>query len=253
MGEGEHRVVLHLAAQTLVPVARRNPASTWATNVAGTAALLEACRRSPRVGAVVVASSDKVYGDQSTTLGEDAPLLATCPYSSSKVAVEALCRSYAATWELPVALTRCANFFGGGDLNWSRLVPGTLRAVLHGGAPEIRSDGRAVRDWLFVDDGAAATLRLAGALLADRRLAGRAYNFSMERPLSVLAMVQALQGAAGSDRPARVLDQAAGELQHQALRCDRARLELGWSAAHSLPEALAQTVAWYRAALGGPA
>ena len=253
LGEQEISVVVHLAAQTLVQPARRNPGSTWATNVGGTAAVLEACRRSPTVQAVTVASSDKVYGDQADTLDETAPLLATDPYGASKVAAEAVARSYAATWGLPVGLTRCANFFGGGDRNWSRLVPGTARSALRGEVPVVRSDGRAVRDWIYVEDGARGTLAVAAALLADPSLRGRAWNLSMEQPRGVLDVVRAVLSAAGRPDAVRVLDQAPGELPHQALRCDRARVELGFEAAVSWDDALERTLAWYRAHLGEPA
>jgi CDP-glucose 4,6-dehydratase len=253
MGEQEVTVVVHLAAQTLVQTAQRNPSSTWATNVGGTAAVLEACRRSPTVAAVTVASSDKVYGDQADTLAESAPLLATDPYGASKVAAEAVARSYAATWGLPVGITRCANFFGGGDRNWSRLVPGTARAAVRGEVPVVRSDGRAVRDWIYVEDGAAGTLAVAAALLADPSLRGRAWNLSMEQPRTVLAVVQAVLRAAGRPDAVRVLNQAPGELPHQALRCDRARAELGFRPSVSWDAALARALAWYRLHLGGAA
>ncbi len=252
MGEREITVVIHLAAQTLVQVAARNPASTWATNLGGTAAVLEACRRSPRVDAVVVASSDKVYGRQDAVLTEEAPLLATAPYGASKVATEHLVRSYAATWGLPVGLTRCANFFGPGDLNWSRLVPATARAALRGEPPVLRSDGTAVRDWLYVRDGAAGTLAVAEALLRRPELRGQAWNLSMEQPRTVRAVAQALLAVLGRPEDLTILGEAADELPHQALSCARARADLGFAASTSWDKALAETAAWYRAALERP-
>jgi CDP-glucose 4,6-dehydratase len=250
LGERETTVVVHLAAQTLVQVAARNPASTWATNLGGTAAVLEACRTRPRIEAVVVASSDKVYGRQDAVLTEDAPLLASAPYGASKVATELLVRSYAATWGLPAAMTRCANFFGPGDLNWSRLVPGTARAALRGEQPVLRSDGTAVRDWLYVRDGAAGTLAIAEALLARPELRGRAWNLSMEQPRTVHAVAQALLDVLGRPDALTILGQAKDELPHQALSCARARADLGFAAPTSWEAALAETAAWYEHTLG---
>lgn len=249
LGEREITVVVHLAAQTLVQVAARNPASTWSTNLGGTAAVLEACRRSPRVQAVVVASSDKVYGRQDGVLTEDAPLLAVAPYGASKVGVEHLARSYAATWGLPVALTRCANFFGPGDRNWSRLLPGTVRAALRGETPVLRSDGAAVRDWIYVQDGAAGTLALAQALLARPGLRGQAFNLSMEQPRTVKAVAEAILEATGRPRALHIRGEATDELPHQALDCARARATLGVVAPTGWDQALRETVAWYRASL----
>lgn len=249
LGERETTVVVHLAAQTLVQVAARNPGSTWATNVGGTAAVLEACRRSPRIEAVVVASSDKVYGRQDAVLTEDAPLLATAPYGASKVAAEHLVRSYAATWGLPVAMTRCANFFGPGDQNWSRLVPATARAALRGEPPVLRSDGTAVRDWLYVRDGAAGTLAVAEALLRRPELRGRAWNLSMEQPRTVKAVAESLLAVLGRPGDLTILGEAADELPHQALSCARAHADLGFAAPTAWEDALIETAAWYRATL----
>jgi len=158
LGEYEISTVIHLAAQTIVTIANRNPISTFETNVAGTWNLLEACRRSPRVAQVVVASSDKAYGDQEELpYNENAPLQGEHPYDVSKSCADLITHTYAVSYDLPVVVTRCGNFYGGGDLNWNRIIPGTIRAILRGQRPVIRSDGSYVRDYFYVEDGAAAT------------------------------------------------------------------------------------------------
>ena len=169
LGEYEVDTVLHLAAQTIVGIANRNPVSTFETNVAGTWAVMEACRRSPRVEQVVLASSDKAYGEQpQLPYREDTPLEGRHPYDVSKSCADLIATSYAATYDLPVVITRCGNFFGGGDLNWNRIVPGTIRSVIRGERPVIRSDGSLVRDYFYVEDGAAAYMQLAEWLAANR-------------------------------------------------------------------------------------
>ena len=251
LGEHEARTVIHLAAQTTVPVANRNPVSTFESNVAGTWALLEACRRSPQVGQVVVASSDKAYGEHARLpYDEDAPLLARHPYDVSKACADLVAQSYAATWGLPVAISRCGNFYGPGDLNWNRIVPGTLRSLLRGERPVVRSDGRFVRDYFYVEDGAAAYLLLAEALARDPGLRGRAYNFSNEQPLTVLELVARLQAVLGSALEPDVRNEASHEIRAQYLSAARARSELGWAPLFSLEQGLERTVAWYRALLG---
>lgn len=251
LGEHEARTVIHLAAQTTVPVANRNPVSTFESNVAGTWALLEACRRSPQVGQVVVASSDKAYGEHARLpYDEDAPLLARHPYDVSKACADLVAQSYAATWGLPVAISRCGNFFGPGDLNWNRIVPGTVRSLLRGERPVVRSDGRFVRDYFYVEDGAAAYLLLAEALARDPGLGGRAFNFSNEQPLTVLELVERLQAVLGSALEPDVRNEASHEIRAQYLSAARARSELGWAPLFSLEQGLERTVAWYRALLG---
>ncbi len=156
LGEYEIDTVLHLAAQTIVGIANRNPISTFEANIQGTWALLEACRRSPVVKQIVVASSDKAYGDQEELPYDEAtPLQGQHPYDVSKSCADLIAHAYAATYELPVTITRCGNFYGGGDLNWNRIVPGTIRSILRGQRPIIRSDGHYVRDYFYVEDGAA--------------------------------------------------------------------------------------------------
>jgi len=247
LGEYEIRTVFHLAAQTIVGTANRNPISTFRTNIDGTWTVLEACRRSPLVSEVVVASSDKAYGEQETLpYTEDTPLAGRHPYDASKSCADLIAQSYASTWGTPVAVTRCGNFFGGGDLNWNRIVPGTIRSLLSGERPVIRSDGSLIRDYLYVEDGAEAYLRTAEALAEQPNRAGRAYNFSLERPLSVLQLVELIQVAVGTNLPPIVLGEAAHEIPAQCLDSTRARNELGWRPRIGLEDGLARSVEWYR-------
>jgi CDP-glucose 4,6-dehydratase len=251
LGEYEITTVFHLAAQAIVGVANRNPVSTYQSNVSGTWALLEACRRSPTVRQVVVASSDKAYGEHAVLpYDEDAPLKPLHPYDVSKACADLIAQSYAATYSLPVVITRCGNFFGGGDLNWNRLVPGTIRSLLRGERPIVRSDGTFVRDYFYVEDGAAAYMLAAERLLADRSLGGRAFNFSYERPLSVLDMVARVAAAVGVEADPDIRNEASHEIPRQYLSAARARRDLGWTPAHTFEHALARTVDWYRRLLG---
>lgn len=250
LGEYEIETVLHLAAQTIVGIANRNPVSTLETNVAGTWTLLEACRRSPRVKQIVLASSDKAYGDQeSLPYDEETPLQGRHPYDVSKSCSDLIGQMYAVTYGLPVVVTRCGNFFGGGDLNWNRLVPGTIRSVLFGERPVIRSDGEYVRDYFYVEDGADAYMRLASALAANPGLAGSAFNFSNEAQVSVNELVRQILALMGSSLEPDVRNEATGEIRRQYLSAARAREVLGWSPRFTLEEGLRRTIAWYRARL----
>ena len=246
-GEYEIDTVFHLAGQTLVPVANRNPVSTFEANVQGTWAMLEACRRSPTVRQVVVASSDKAYGDHEESLPYDerTPLEGRHPYDVAKSCADLISQAYAATYELPVAVTRCGNFYGGGDLNWNRIVPGTIRSVLRGKRPIIRSDGRYVRDYFYVEDAAHAYIQLAEALTQRPELRGEAFNFSYEQPLSVLEIVTIILSLMNSDLRPEVLNEATHEIRRQCLSADKARRELGWQASLSLEEGLLATIQWY--------
>jgi len=247
LGEYEIVTVLHLAAQTIVPIANRNPVSTFETNIAGTWCLLEACRRTPTVKQIVLASSDKAYGD-STALPylETMPLDATHPYDVSKACADLVARSYARTWGLPVVITRCGNFFGGGDLNWNRLVPGTMRAILRGERPLIRSDGTPIRDYIYVEDAVSGCLLLAEQMAANPMLAGEAFNFSNESPITVRVLVDRILALMGSDLEPIVLNEATNEIPKQYLDAGKARRVLGWRAAFGIDEGLRRTGAWYR-------
>jgi CDP-glucose 4,6-dehydratase len=248
LGEYEVDTVLHLAAQTIVPIANRNPISTFETNVAGTWALLEACRRSPAVKQIVVASSDKAYGDQEhLPYDETMPLQGRHPYDVSKSAGDLIAQSYAATYDLPVLITRCGNFYGGGDLNWSRIVPGTIRSVLRGKRPVIRSDGQFVRDYFYVEDGAAAYTLSAERLAADRSLAGEAFNFSNEQPINVIEVTNLILKLMKSDLAPDIRNEATNEIRCQYLAAGKAREKLGWKPLFQMKEGLGLTIDWYRA------
>ena len=251
LGEYEIATVFHLAAQTIVQVANRNPASTFATNIGGTWALLEACRRSPTVKEVVLASSDKAYGEhERLPYDESAALQGRHPYDVSKSCADLLGQAYAATYRLPVVITRCGNFYGGGDLNFNRVVPGTIRSVLSGERPVIRSDGSLVRDYLYVEDAAEAYLLLAEALAKQPTLAGKAFNFSNEEPLAVSEVVRRILAVMGSTLEPIVLGEASNEIRHQHLSAAKAREVLDWRPLFTFEEGLKRTVAWYREFLG---
>ncbi len=248
LGEYEVRTVFHLAAQTIVPIANRNPVSTFESNIGGTWSLLEACRRSPLVEQIVLASSDKAYGDHDRLpYQEDTPLQGRHPYDVSKSCADLIARSYAQSFGLPVVVTRCGNFYGGGDLNWNRIVPGTIRSVHCGQNPVIRSDGSYVRDYLYVEDGAAAYMLLAEKLAADPGLRGEAFNFSNESQMTVLDLVnKILEVMRASGLEARIESSAANEIRHQYLSALKARRDLGWQPLFGLDEGLRKTVDWYR-------
>ncbi len=247
IGEYEVKTVFHLAAQTIVPIANRNPVSTFESNIRGTWSLLEACRRSPAIEQVVVASSDKAYGIQeSLPYHEEMPLKGTFPYDVSKSCSDLISSSYFATYGVPVAITRCGNFYGGGDLNWNRIVPGTIRSVLRGERPVIRSDGQYIRDYFYVEDGAAAYMLLAEKMAAKQKLAGEAFNFSNEIQLTVLQLVEKILAVMESNLEPDVLGEAVHEIRHQYLSAEKARRMLGWKPLFTIGEALERTVGWYR-------
>lgn len=246
LGEYEIDTVIHLAAQTIVTIANRNPLSTFETNIGGMWNVLEACRRSPRVKQVVVASSDKAYGDQKNLpYDETTPLQGEHPYDVSKSCADLIAHTYAVTYGLPVAITRCGNFYGGGDLNWNRIVPGTIRSVIRGQRPVIRSDGEYIRDYFYVEDGAAAYMLLAEQLAANPALAGQAYNFSNEIQVTVNDLVARILARMGSNLVPDVRGEASNEIRHQYLSAAKARADLGWSPLFTLEEGLQRTVRWY--------
>jgi CDP-glucose 4,6-dehydratase len=247
LNEYEIDTVFHLAAQTIVTIANRAPLSTFETNVKGTWTVLEAARRSPKVTRVAVPSSDKAYGaHEKLPYTEDAPLLGCHPYDVSKACADIIAHAYVSTYDLPVAVTRCANLYGGGDLNWSRIFPGTIRSVIRGERPVIRSDGTPLRDYLYVQDAVHAYLTLAEHL-DEPLVRGEPFNFGMDDPKSVLEMVQAI--VAVSDCPELepvVLGNAPHEIQDQYLDSSKARRVLGWAPRYSLEEGLRETLGWYQ-------
>lgn len=252
LGEYEVEIVFHLAAQAIVGVANRNPISTFESNIQGTWNVLEACRRTPNVKAVLVASSDKAYGDQATLpYTEEMPLKGSHPYEVSKACADLITQAYITSYNLPAAITRCGNFYGGGDLNWNRVVPGTIRSVVRGEAPIIRSDGQFVRDYFYVEDGAAAYMLLAQRMIENPAVGGSAYNFSNEVQISVIDLVRKILAKMGSELQPVIQNQAVNEIRHQFLNAERARKILQWKPQFTLDEGLDRTISWYRDALGG--
>jgi CDP-glucose 4,6-dehydratase len=246
LGEYEVSAVIHLAAQTIVPIANRNPVSTFESNIAGTWSLLEACRRHPLIRAVILASSDKAYGEsEELPYDESTPLRGMHPYDVSKSCGDLIAQAYARTYGLPVAITRCGNFYGGGDLNWNRIVPGTIRSVIRGQAPVIRSDGQHVRDYFYVEDGAAAYLQLAERLASDSSLGGEAFNFSNEVQVTALELVQRVLTLMGSDLVPNIRAEATNEIRHQYLSAAKARTRLQWTPLFTLDEGMKRTIDWY--------
>jgi len=254
LGEYEIDTVIHLAAQTIVGIANRNPVSTFETNIGGTWSLLEACRRSPLVKQIVIASSDKAYGDHDQLpYREDAPLQGRHPYDVSKSCADLIAQAYAKTYGLPVAITRCGNFYGGGDLNWNRLVPGTIRSVLRAQRPVIRSDGKYVRDYFYAEDGAAANMLLAEYLANNPELRGEAFNFSNENQVTVLELVEKLLALMGSALEPDIRNEVTNEITHQYLSAAKARRQLGWEPLFTLDEGLRRTIDWYKEFFKAPA
>ena len=254
LGEYEINTVFHLAAQTIVGIANRNPISTFESNIGGTWNLLEACRRSPLIKAVVVASSDKAYGSQENLpYSEDTPLNGRHPYDVSKSCADLIAQAYGQTYALPVVITRCGNFYGGGDLNWNRIVPGTIRSILRSERPVIRSNGKFIRDYFYVEDGAAAYMLVAQHLLTDtyRVLCGKAYNLSNEHAVTVADLVSLILKKMNSDLQPDIRNEASNEIECQYLNAGRARQELGWRPLFTLEEGLTETICWYRQFFGG--
>jgi CDP-glucose 4,6-dehydratase len=247
LGEYEIDTVFHLAAQTIVTIANRNPVSTFESNVAGTWNLLEACRRSPTVKQIVVASSDKAYGDQETLpYQEETALRGRHPYDVSKSCADMIAQTYAISYELPVGITRCGNFYGGGDLNWNRIIPGTIRSVLRGQTPVIRSDGNYVRDYFYVEDGAAAYMLLAEQLSKRPELKGEAFNFSNETQLTVRQIVDRILFLMKSELGVDVHSEVNNEILRQYLSAEKARTKLNWKPLFDLNQGLERTIAWYK-------
>lgn len=250
----EHEVdtVFHLAAQPIVSTALRNPLPTFETNIRGSYHVLEACRiHRGLVKSVVVASSDKAYGDAETLpYTEDMPLHGRHPYDVSKSCTDLIALSYAHTYRLPIAVARCGNIYGGGDLNWSRIVPGTIRSVLQNERPILRSNGLYTRDYIFVDDVVNAYLATAEGV-AREEIAGQAFNFSPESRVSVIEITKLLlKLMEREDLEPVILDQVTAEIKDQYLDASKARRMLAWMPTFTLEQGLAETIRWYRAFLG---
>jgi CDP-glucose 4,6-dehydratase len=252
----EHEVdtVFHLGAQAIVGTALRSPLATYEANIRGSYNLLEACRvHRDLVQRIVVASSDKAYGEASVLpYTEDMPANGRHPYDVSKSCTDLLAMTSAETYGLPLAIARCGNIYGAGDLNWSRIVPGTIRLALEGQPPRLRSDGTFTRDYLYLEDVVSAYLALAEASNTPEAQ-GEAFNFSPERPLTVLEIVRAVLEAVGRPELEPLIENTArAEIKDQFLDAGKAERILGWKPAFSLQAGLQETVAWYRGFLGSP-
>lgn len=245
INEYEIDTVFHIAAQTIVGIANSNPLSTFESNIKGTWNILEACRKAPKLKKVIVASSDKAYGDQEILpYSESTPLIGRHPYDVSKSCADLLCRSYYETYELPVCVTRCGNFYGGGDLNFNRIIPGTIRSILNNDPPVIRSDGSFIRDYFYIEDAVLAYLLLAEKM-DDKSLHGEAFNFSNEIQITVLDLVNKIIDLMGSNLKPIILNEATNEIKHQYLSAKKAKDFLGWKSEYDLNIGLQKTISYY--------
>jgi CDP-glucose 4,6-dehydratase len=246
LNEYEIEIVFHLAAQTIVPIANNNPLSTFESNIKGTWVLLEACRRNKKVKKIIVASSDKAYGENTLLpYTEDMPLMGRNPYDVSKTCADLISQMYFYHYGLPVCVTRCGNLFGGGDLNFNRIIPGTIRSVFYGEKPVIRSDGKYVRDYFYVRDAAKAYILLAEKM-EDEGIVGQAFNFGNDTPLTVIAITNEILSLMNrADLEPIILDQAKGEIIEQYLSSKKAKQMLGWKPVFSLSDGLQETINWY--------
>jgi CDP-glucose 4,6-dehydratase len=247
LNEYEIEVVFHLGAQTIVGTANRNPLSTFESNIRGTYNLLEACRRNKElIKAIVVASSDKAYGIQDKLpYDENTPLRGTHPYDVSKSCADLISYSYFNTYKLPVCITRCGNLYGPGDLNFNRIIPETIRSLLNGERPIIRSDGTYIRDYFYVKDGALAYKTLAEKMY-ELDIHGESFNFSNEIQVTVLELVDKLIEIMGGNIKAKILGNASNEIKHQYLSAQKARSILDWHPHYTLEEGLKETIEWYQ-------
>jgi len=252
LNEYDIETVFHLAAQTIVERANRNPMSTFETNIRGTWNLLEACRRVSTVSQIVIASSDKAYGEQKKLpYSESTPLQGSHPYDVSKSCADLIAQSYYRTYGLPVCITRCGNFYGGGDLNFNRIVPGTIRSLINNVPPVIRSDGSYIRDYFYIKDAASSYMLLAEKM-AELDISGEAFNFSNETQVTVLELVNKIIAIMGKKHiKPLVLRKAKNEIPHQYLSAKKARTLLKWKPRYTLEEGLKETVGWYKKFFSG--
>jgi len=238
--------VIHLAAVTTVGLANRHPYLAFETNVKGTWNILEACRKYSGIKRIIVASSDKAYGQQKVLpYFENMPLQGRHPYDVSKSCADLICQSYFHSYKLPVCITRCGNFYGPGDLNYNRIIPGTIQSILKHEAPIIRSDGLFVRDYLYIEDAAEAYLKLSENM-ESKFLYGQAFNFSSEIRISVKNLVNKILKLMNSNLKPRILNQASNEIKNQYLSSEKAHKLLNWKSKHTLDEGLKKTIDWYK-------
>jgi CDP-glucose 4,6-dehydratase len=250
LNQNQIDTVFHVAAQAIVGIANRNPVTTFETNVQGTWCLLEACRKNPGIRQIIVSSSDKAYGEHmEMPYRESMALDGLHPYEVSKACADRIATSYGKSLGLPVSVTRCGNFFGGGDMNWNRIVPGTIQSICQAKRPVIRSDGQFIRDYLYADDAAAAHMHLARALAQNRSLVGEAFNFSHEVRMTVVELVERIAQLMGSSITPEILGEASQEIRTQFLSTAKARERLGWKPLHTMEEGLKETIHWYRSYL----
>lgn len=246
LGEYEISTVFHLAAQAIVGVANRNPLGTFKANIEGTWNILEASRRSPLIKEVIVASSDKAYGDQiHLPYDETMPLQGKHPYDVSKSCADLIAQTYYETYKLPVCITRCGNLYGGGDLNFNRIIPQTIQSVLNNESPVIRSDGSFIRDYFYIEDAVDAYMTL-GENVQKLDLGGHAFNFSNEIQMTVLELVNKMLELMGSPLKPVILNQGSNEIKHQYLCAEKARNILGWTPNYTIDEGLKKTIDWYK-------
>lgn len=245
INEYETDTVIHLGAQAIVGTANRDPIGTFEANIQGTWNVLEAVRlRDDIVKRAIIASSDKAYGDQEKLpYEENAPLMGRNPYDCSKSCADLISQCYASTYKLPIAISRCGNFFGGGDLNYSRIVPGTIKALYEGKKQVIRSDGKFVRDYIYVKDAVSAYETLAEKY--SEKIRGDAFNFSNEQKMTVLEMVREICKIMGKPEHVEILNQAANEIREQHLSARKAKQVLGWKSQYPIQQGLVETVDWY--------
>jgi CDP-glucose 4,6-dehydratase len=246
INEFEIDTIFHLAAQTIVEIANNNPLSTFETNIRGTWNLLEACRRNRKVKRIIIASSDKAYGNQKDLpYDENFPLKGIHPYDVSKSCADLLSNMYHKTYKLPVGITRCGNFYGGGDINFNRIIPGTIRSLLNNERPVLRSDGSYIRDYLYIEDAVLAYLLLAEKM-DDKNIHGEAFNFSNEIQLTVLELVKKIIKLMKSSLKPLILNAASHEIRHQYLSSKKAKELLGWKPKFDLETGLNRTIDFYR-------
>lgn len=246
LNEYEIEACFHLGAQTIVQTANRSPISTFESNIKGTWNVLEAARRSQLLKGLIIASSDKAYGEhKNLPYKEDYPLKGLHPYDVSKTCADILSQTYASTYGMPIGITRCGNVYGGGDLNFNRIVPGTIRSTLFNEAPIIRSDGTFIREYIYVWDIVAAYMHLAENINKEK-IKGQTFNFGTEKPISVLDITNKIIEVMGSSLKPEILGTAKGEIKEQTLSCEKARKLLNWKPAYSLEQGLKETVEWYK-------